>query len=423
MEKLFNFFDELKKSYEAEMLSSNHNRMKDLQFGALEQYQRMPVPNPREKTWSKLANVEIGELPLRMAPKPEVKVLKNKNQSIDGEVRINEDMIEYRLDDELRSKGVVLCDLATAAEAQLELLKSIIEKNSAHFDKIAAITTGISRHGFLLYIPKDIKVERPIEVITRFDQSQTILPISGYVVLDQGASATLFMRSESKTKGDAAALASMNLLVNVGESAMLHFGESQKLGEKVWYFVNEKFMLERQANLEYLLLDEGSKVNKHNLSIDLTNEGSQATITGIYRLAKDQLYIYDTQQIHEASHSNSDLLFSGVLDDDAYSMWKGNVYVAEGTKGADGFQINKNLLLNEDAHVESIPGLEIIADDVRCSHAVTLSSVDPEQIFYLQTRGISTDEAQKLVVNGFLEAASMRIKDENLLKLVKEELN
>jgi Fe-S cluster assembly protein SufD len=219
------------------------------------------------------------------------------------------------------------------------------------------------------------------------------------------------------------AITSLVLALDLREEANLHLLETQQYGRGIWAFINEASRLAAGASLDQFVLDTGSTVNKRVLTSSLQGDCSQATITGIYSPQNGQVYLYDTHQNHNASHTTSDLLFNGVLDGSSYSLWKGNVYVAEGTHGADGFQINRNLLLDEAAHAESIPGLEIIADDVRCSHAVTLSSVDPDQMFFLESRGIGAAEAEELIVSGFLEAASNRMKDKRLQEIIRKALD
>jgi Fe-S cluster assembly protein SufD len=302
------------------------------------------------------------------------------------------------------------------------LLNDVLKKNETGFNKISAITAGLGRHGFLLYIPKQLKVEKPIEITALVKKAKIFLPACGFIILGEQASASIILRYTSELSDKDSAVLSLNVLASVGEAADLQFLEIQKLGKKVWNFVTEKSILGKQANLERFMLDSGGTVNKRSFSVDLREEGGQATVTGVYKPQADQVYIYDTEQNHLASKTSSNLFFSGVLKNDAYSLWKGNVYVAEGTRGADGFQINKNLLLDEAAHAESIPGLEILADDVRCSHAVTLSSVDAEQMFFLESRGIGPVEAEELIVNGFLEAASNRMKDKALKEIILDAL-
>jgi len=425
MEKLFLILDEIKASAEPAAAVAGNRWLSNQQTQACMRYDLLPVPNPREKSWSKLASLQIPKKPFRLAAIPQVKHLHSAGQdkSRSGRVDIREDALDFRLDEQAAKIGVILCDLENAAEKHPQLLEQIYGKFAqSQPGKIAEFTAGMGRYGFLLYVPGNTKIEKPVEITTHLSSDGTVLPATAVVILEESASIPLVMRQTSEGADNQNTISTMNLMVEIGDGAVLRFLEVQKFGKAAWNFTSELFLIGQDASLEHLLLDTGSAVIQRKLTVVLEGAGGQANITGIYTPHAGQVFTYDTHQNHLASNTTSDLLFGGVLSDDAYTLWKGNVYVAEGTKGTDGFQRNQNLLLAEGAHAESIPGLEIIADDVRCSHAVTLSSLDPEQLFFLQSRGIGKEEAGQLIVSGFLESAATRIKDEQLKENIQNEL-
>jgi Fe-S cluster assembly protein SufD len=180
--------------------------------------------------------------------------------------------------------------------------------------------------------------------------------------------------------------------------------------------------LQEDASLNYLLIEQGGELVKRNLSIQLEGQEAAAELTGLYNLSGKQKIIFDTYQNHLASNTKSNLLFKGVMDEGSYSLWKGNVFVAKNTQGVDGYQMNNNLLINHSAQAESIPGLEIMADDVRCSHGVTISDIDHEQLFYLKSRGIGEIAGKKLIVDGFTRDALRRIRSDEIREYAKKEL-
>ena len=425
MKNIFEILDGINNSLETGLPASNHKAMHQYQEKMLAQYQQISVPSSKIKTWTKISKKTIDDGGFQLASSPEVTAL-NVNDAAkirSGKLIISEDAIQVWMDEHLQAAGAVFCDIATAFEAHAEIFqKALDEQELSHIDKVSAFTAGMSRHGFFLYLPKGIVLEQPIEVVVRLTSNKTVLPIIAVVVMEDQVSAGLIIRNQSAKNNKNTGVVLVNRLIHIGEHSILRIMENQRFGKRNWFYTDERLTLDSQAELKQLVLDEGSEVSKRHLSVTLSGEGSQAMITGIYTPGTKQNFVYDTHQNHLASHTNSDLLFSGVLHEDAYSLWQGNVYVAEGTRGADGFQINKNLLLDESVHAESVPGLEIVADDVRCSHAVTLSSVDPDQIFYLKSRGIDYQDAEELIVNGFLEAAATRIKDKMLLKMAQEEL-
>jgi Fe-S cluster assembly protein SufD len=135
--------------------------------------------------------------------------------------------------------------------------------------------------------------------------------------------------------------------------------------------------------------------------LDLTGEGAQARLSGFYVADGTQHLDHDTQQNHLAAHTTSDLLFKGALTERSRSVWQGMIYVAPGAQRTDGYQVNRNLVLSDEARADSIPGLEILADDVRCTHGATVGKLEEETLFYLTSRGIHRDMAEKLLIDGF----------------------
>ena len=393
-----------------------------LQAQAGRTYQQLPVPNFKEKSWSKFSGLEINGKFSRIAnPKITNSSLDEKGENLSARIIVCETDIRFEVGAQAAQQGLVVCSLEEAAEKHARLLASSLTlAEVGNEDKLAAFNAAASRHGFLLYVPRNVQLEKAVEILVQSERDNVVFPTSVWIILEQQAQASVILRQTSMNEDHKTAITSLVLALDLREDASLHLLEAQQYNRGVWTFINEASRLASGASLDQFVLDLGSTVNKRVLTATLQGDGSQASITGIYTPQSDQVYIYDTHQNHNASHTTSDLLFNGVLDGSSYALWKGNVYVAAGTKGADGFQINRNLLLDEAAHAESIPGLEIIADDVRCSHAVTLSSVDPEQMFFLESRGIGPAEAKELIVSGFLEAASNRMKDQTLQEIIRE---
>ena len=171
----------------------------------------------------------------------------------------------------------------------------------------------------------------------------------------------------------------------------------------------------------------GSHLTKSFYDLDLIGEGAAGRMSGFYFTDGSQHLDHDTQQNHLAANTTSDLLFKGALLEQSRSVWQGMIYVAPGAQNADGYQANRNLVLSRAARADSIPGLEIMADDVRCTHGATVGKIDPEEIFYLQSRGIPTKDAERLLVEGFFDPVVQRIPfegvRERLIRYVSEKMN
>ena len=188
----------------------------------------------------------------------------------------------------------------------------------------------------------------------------------------------------------------------VGDAATLRYVCEQELSDRSWVFATQRAEIGRDANLEWTALGFGSARGKVRMETKLAGQGSSAKVTGAYAGAGTQHLDYDTTQEHVGAHTNSDLAFRGVLTDKATAVWRGMIKVDPGAQQTDAFQESRNLLLSHDAHADAIPGLEIEADDVRCTHAAAVAQMDPEQLYYLKARGLSDSAAQRLVVEGFV---------------------
>jgi Fe-S cluster assembly protein SufD len=202
--------------------------------------------------------------------------------------------------------------------------------------------------------------------------------------------------------------------VYVGANASLRFVELQSWGEHVWNFTHERARVERDGHIDWVFGAIGGRLTKNFAELDLVGTGAVGRMSGFYFTDGVQHLDYDSQQNHLAPHTTSDLLFKGALIDSSRVVWQGMIYVAPGALKTDGYQANRNLVLSKNARADSIPGLEILADDVRCTHGATVGKIDPNEVFYLQTRGIPKVEAEKLIVEGFFDPIMQRIPFEGV---------
>jgi Fe-S cluster assembly protein SufD len=230
------------------------------------------------------------------------------------------------------------------------------------------------------------------------------------VVLEEGASASLVYETASPSLGAEAAGVHAGIVeLVVGAGAQLRFVEIQNWGDHVWNFTHERARVGRDGRIEWVFGAVGSHLTKNFSELSLQGEGAEGRWSGFYIADGVQHLDHDTQQNHLAPHTTSDLLFKGALVDRSRSVWQGMIYVAPGAQKSDGYQANRNLILSKKARADSIPGLEILADDVRCTHGATVSQLEEEPLFYLMSRGIPRQQAERLVVDGFFASVLDRI--------------
>ena len=319
------------------------------------------------------------------------------------------------LDPALAAKGVVFTDLQTAEKRYPHLLQKIIGQivNPGE-SKFAAMAGALSQNGILLYVPRGVEVEQPLHSLL-WGPGLNLAYFSHIMVyLEEGASVTYVHELASATETGGQSLHAQIVEIYIGEAAHLRLVELQYWGQHVWNFGHERVRVERDGNLEWIFGVIGSHLTKNFSELDLVGPGSSGKMSGFYFTNHDQHLDQDTQQNHLAPHTTSDLLFKGALLDESRSIWQGMIYVAHGAVKADGYQANRNLVLSSKARADSIPGLEILTDDVRCTHGATVGKIDPDQIFYLLSRGIPLPEAERLIVEGFFDPIMQRIPFEKV---------
>jgi Fe-S cluster assembly protein SufD len=280
--------------------------------------------------------------------------------------------------------------------------------------KFAALSAAMGQTGVLVYVPRGVQVEKPLQSLLWGPGSGLAYFSHILVWLDEGAALTYVHESASHTESHGQSLHASIVEIHVGEGANLRFVELQSWGEHVWNFSHERARVSRDGNLDWIFGAIGSRLTKNFSDLDLAGEGSSGRMSGFYFTDGIQHLDHDTQQNHLAPHTTSDLLFKGALKDHSRSVWQGMIYVAPGAQKTDGYQANRNLTLSPHARADSIPGLEILADDVRCTHGATVGKIDPDQLFYLRSRGIPYAEAERLIVEGFFDPIMQRIPFEGV---------
>jgi Fe-S cluster assembly protein SufD len=293
--------------------------------------------------------------------------------------------------------------------------RALIERHlgslvSADEDVFVALNDAGVRAGAFVYVPRNVTVDTPISLTSVQARAGTLLNQRTLVVLEEGAQAEVweeYLSAEGELDGVFNAVTELI----VGNGARLRYVCGQGLSERSWIFGAQRAEVGRDARLDWVALGFGSARGRVRMETRLSGEGAEARVTGAYATHARQHIDFDTTQEHAAPNTTSDLAFRGVLQGRSTAVWKGNIIVDPGAQKTDAFQESRNLLLSKRAHADAIPGLEIQANDVRCTHAAAVAQVDPEQLFYLRSRGLRPDVAKRLVIEGFLSALVERFEE------------
>jgi len=332
------------------------------------------------------------------------------NEQLGGQVVLQPDGSQIYLNSGLVEKGVIFTDLVTAERQYPAILMQIMGRIVKPGEgKFAALANALSRNGVLIYIPRGLQVVLPLHSIL-WGPGRELAHFSQIMVwVEDGASLTYVHESASPTESEGGALHAGTVEVLVGAEANFRFVELQSWGRHVWNFTHERIKVGQGSQVEWIFAAVGSHLTKNFSTIDLVGKGASGRMSGFYFTDGKQHLDHDTQQNHLAPNTTSDLLFKGALKDQSRSVWQGMIYVAPDAQKSDGYQANRNLTLSKEARADSLPGLEILADDVRCTHGATVGNINPDELFYLQSRGIPQSVAERVIVEGFFDPIMQRI--------------
>jgi len=269
-------------------------------------------------------------------------------------------------------------------------------------DLFTAQNSANWRGGFFIHIPRGITVAEPIVLNTIHLQESALIQPRILIVIEEGAQAEVWSQTTSVDKTITGAVNGVVELV-VGQNASLRFVDAQALSEQAWNFGHQRATVDRDGKLDWVTFGFGSASGKTTMSSKLVGPGAHGIMTGAYATRQTQHIDFDTYQEHAARQTTSDLAFRGILADRSSAVWRGMIKVDQEAQQTDAFQESRNLLLSKKAHADAIPGLEIFANDVRCTHAAAIAKIDEEQLFYLCSRGLDRSQARHLVIEGFLQ--------------------
>ncbi len=396
--------------------------MRDLRLKAWEVYENTPMPTTQDEPWRRtdIRRFKLDQIgPALNGSAPGVAAPAHLGQQLTEDkaggvmVQIDAHVTQFELSDELREQGVIFCDMHTAVREHADLVKEHFMTEAVRVEdgKFAALHGAFWRGGTFLYIPKGVKAAAPLHSALWSVGGKTFTHT--LVIVEDGAEATFIDEYESET-GEGTALHNGAVELLVRDNASLIYVSLQDFGSNLWQFTHERGRVGRDSKLDWVMGMMGTRLTKAFQTVELDKPGGWARMSGLFFGDGRQHFDLDTQQNHNAADTVSDLLYKGALKQKARSVWQGMIKALPGSQRIDGFQANRNLILERTARADSIPGLEIQADDVRCTHASTIGRLNDTEIFYLMSRGIPRDEAVRMVVLGFFDPIMQRIPFEGV---------
>jgi Fe-S cluster assembly protein SufD len=378
---------------------------------ALERYRELPVPGTTEEHWR---FTDLRDFDPESFSADGVTVVARPESMLEVDVSGVAFVGESGIEIERAPDGIRFEPLDEAHERLGELV-------GWKDDKFAAHNAALWRTGLLVHVPKGVELDRPLYVRIANAADGGSLFWRLLVVAEEGSRFSL-IEEYASTSPELSGYSNAVVELFVEQAAKLEYVSLQNLSQETWHFASHHARVERDAELDWVSGGFGSRKGKTRIQNDLAGPGATSRVTGAYFADANQHLDYDTFQEHIAPNTESDFAFKGALRDQATAVWRGMIRVEEDAQKTNAYQECRNLMLSPTTHAVPIPGLEILANDVRCTHGATVGRVDREQLFYLMARGLPRPEAERLIVRGFFQDVLDRIELEPVREAVTSAL-
>jgi Fe-S cluster assembly protein SufD len=328
-------------------------------------------------------------------------------------------VVDGFLSEELSVKSglgdVVAIDLFSAvSDARYnKIVRKYLARNAGyHNNGLTALNTAFLQSGVFLWIPKNRRLETPVQITFVAHAANGANFPRLLVVAEENSSATLIENYVSRHGGKYFTNAVAEVIVKDG-AHLAHYrlqGESKN----AFHVSTTATELGRSSRYDTTSINLGAQLSRHDISVVMDHDGAETSVDGLYMVGANQHS--DTHSVidHKQPHCTSRQLYKGILDGNGRAVFNGKVFVRKGAQKTDAMQTNKNLLLSDKAHVDTKPQLEIYADDVKCAHGAAVGQIDAEELFYLETRGIGPELGRSLLTYGFAEEVVQKIKIESI---------
>ena len=326
-----------------------------------------------------------------------------KIQELTSPSRTNRVEVPKNFVNEFQRQDVIYTSLSEALQKYPELVERYFMSECVQINdsKYAALHAALWTDGIFLYIPRNVKLTVPIESSLCIESGDDAAFPHTLIIAEEGATVT-FVETFRSGNGNRQVVVDSVVEIFAGSDATVHYISQQLLGDTTYHFAFKKAVAKKDAAVNWYEIGIGSKISQSDIQLILDESGASGELFGVYFPGGDQQMEFDTLQVHAAPSTKSNLLYKGALQNKAKTIFNGIIKVHKGAQRTDAYQANKNILLSSDAHVDSIPTLEIEANDVRCTHGATVGPVDEEVLYYLMSRGLDRKEATRMLIVGFL---------------------
>lgn len=397
----------------------------DRSRSAWKDFQTLPVPGIKHEAWrySNAKNLSLDEfVPAAEATTAASKRAAEQSSGIaDASARlvfVNDQLVHQ--DTARLPAGAVCLPLDEALRSHGDLLAKHFMRRESFIGsaKFAALHLAHVRAGTVVFVPRNVHVEHPIEIFHWVaDANAAIFPHTLVITEDHAEVAVV---DHFRSLGHEGGLSIGVTDLIAGKASRIRYIACQEMGDQGQCLHLSSTAAHRDANVKSFSLQLGARFSRTESVSDLVGEGSRSDMLSVSLPVGDQIVDQRTLQNHKAAHAASDLLYKNALYDKSRTIFSGLITVDEGAHYTDAYQKCRNLLNSDEAEASSLPGLEINADQVKCSHGSTSSPVSDDELFYLKARGISDADSRKLIVFGFINDAISRIGDDSIESMIRD---
>ena len=397
-------------------ISSSKNEpdwLKDYRKNSLSVYESLPIEtSPLYNKYTDAKKMDPRQVSLSISTADTIpKILQKRLGELENEIciiQIGTHIHKINLPDEIKSKGLVISSIEDAIQNNPELVKKSLEQIEAKNDKFTALNNAAFNSGVFIHIPKNLILEKPIHVVICLSEDGISTIARNIVFADESSKATIVQELYSgKSEKQQALLELFN--TNAAANSHLDITTLQMMDQSSVNFSTRRTDLGQDAKVNWYSGLFGSELSRYKIDYHLNGSGASANDSEVIFGNNEQSFDIQTDVNHEAPATEGRVVEKSILRNKAKSLFKGMIRIKENAAKSNSFLSGRSILLDKDAKSDAIPGLEIFTNDVKATHSASVAQIDEEQIFYLKTRCLSHEEAERTIVEGFLEPLSRKM--------------
>ncbi len=399
-----------------EEISSSRNEpdwLKEYRKTSLSIYDELPIEmSPLYNKYTDAKKMDLEKVSLSTSTTETVpKFLEKRLTELENEIciiQIGTNIHKINLPDELKSKGLVISSISDAIQNNSELVKKSLEASNSKDDKFTALNNAAFNSGIFIHIPRNLVIEKPIHFLTCLSDDGHSTISRNIIFADESSKATIVQELYSpQTETQQAYLELLN--TNLAANAQLDITTLQMMDQHAVTFSTRRTDLAQDAKVNWYSGLFGSMLSRYKTEYFLNGTGASSNDSEVIFGNNEQSFDIQTNVTHESASTEGRVVEKSILRNKSKSLFKGMIRIKENATKSNSFLSGRSILLDKDAKSDSIPGLEIFTNDVKATHSASVAQIDEEQIFYLKTRCLTHEEAERTIIEGFLEPLSRKM--------------